>query len=214
MKTLDSDQEKIAKIADLLRRQTLEPAEEESRRIIDQANEEAERIVRQAKADAEALVTEARQETERQRQVFNSSLQQATQQSLEALRQHIQKSLFSDELDLEVARAGSDPALISKLIEALIDAVSRDGTEADFTAVIPRSVSKEAVKSLLADRIVRRLKEGDLVLGDFAGGARVRLDNRHLILDMSDTALLELLRRYVGKEFRDLLFGASTTRGP
>ena len=52
MKSLEKGEEKIQKICDVLRRETLEPAQLEAEGVIEQAKEKAAGIVREAEQNA------------------------------------------------------------------------------------------------------------------------------------------------------------------
>ena len=206
MKTLDKGADKIEKISELLRKQTLEPAQAEAEKLRREAREDAAFTVAEAKAQAEELVKNARLEIERERAVFHSSLKQASKQTLETLRQAIEYKLFDEELDLVVVAGSADPKGIARLIEAIVRAVEEEGISSDLAACIPKAISKEEVAGLLAKQILVKLP-GGIKLGGFAGGAQVELVDKQIRLDVSDEALIELLKRYVRKSFRELLFG-------
>ncbi len=207
MQTLEKGQDKIAAICKTLTVETIEPAKEEAAQIVDRAKAEAAKIVSQAKKEAESLHDRARQEIAKERNVFNSSLLQAGKQGVEALRQDIEEKLFNQELATIVEKGSTDPKLIATLIEALVAAVAKEGTQADLTAVIPKAVSAADVTSALGKSVVDRLKGGAVQVGSFKGGAQLKWHDRKLTLDFSDGAVQELLSQYVRKDFRKLLFG-------
>lgn len=205
-KTLDTGQDKIEKIATLLRRQTLEPAEAEAQHLIETARADAAIIIKKAQEEAQGLLSVARVEVERLQRVFHSSLSQASEQALESLRQSVEK-LFNAELDLETARASADPKLIARLIEAIVETIQREGASAELTATVAKAVTPQQIFALLSAQVVKKLQEREIGIGEFAGGARVRLHDRQFTLDVSDVALRDLLKRYVRRDFRKLLFG-------
>jgi V/A-type H+/Na+-transporting ATPase subunit E len=206
-KTLDTGQDKIEKIADLLRRQTLEPAEAEAQHLIDVARADADQIRREASQEAEETLMAARSEIERERRVFLASLTQASKQALELLRQYILREFFSQQLDLEVAAGTAQPQLIARLLDAIVQAIQTEGLRTEVSALIPKTVTPAQIIALLAQATLARLGPDGVQIGDFAGGAQVRLRDRQLVLDISDEALRELLKRFVRKDFRKALFG-------
>jgi V/A-type H+-transporting ATPase subunit E len=208
MKTLEKGQDKIQKICDKIRRETLEPAKEEAESIIVAAKKKAEEIVKEAEHHAEQLIKQAKVKIEQERTIFHSSLQQAAKQMLESLRQQIEVSFFNEELQSVLAKNLSHPQLIADLINSLVKAVEKEGIRTDFSAVIPRSVSPDDVTDLLLDSIKKRLQAAPLEIGHFAGGAQVKLVGRKMTLDLTDQALKELLANYVRKDFRQIVFGS------
>ncbi len=142
----------------------------------------------------------------KEKELVVSSMKAASRQAVEALKQEIENTLFNRELTEWIEKEGSDPKIASQFINALVAAIEKDGVSADFSAYIASKISKEKVNALLAKDILAKLKKKSVVLGDFAGGVQIKLHDRNLTLDLSDTALKELLARYVRKDFRELIF--------
>jgi V/A-type H+-transporting ATPase subunit E len=208
MKQLEKGQDKIDKICEILKKETLEPAQRQAQDIIDEALEKAERIVADADKQAERIIGQARLLTEQERNVFQSSLSQAAKQSVEALRQSVEHKLFNEELTKVVDETTADPKIIAKLIDCIVQAIGKEGVDTDLTAVIPKQVSAESVNRLLIEGILKRLKDQSVTVGTFAGGAQVKLLGKKMTIDISDKALKELLAGYVRKDFRKLIFNA------
>lgn len=206
MKTFKTGQQKIQEICDVLRRDTLDPAQKEAQTIIDEAKERAEEIIKQAQRHAEDLLNEVRRNIEQERNVFNSSLAQAGRQSLESLRQSIEQKLFNEELHTQIAGHTADPKVIANLINAIVKAIDKDGVQADLTAIIPAAAPAKEIIPLLAEGVLNKLKNKSLALGDFDGGVKVRLEGKKLVLDISNEEIEDLLQRYLRKDFRKLIF--------
>jgi len=205
-KTLEKSEDKLRKICDALRKDTLEPAQAEAAKIIADAHTKKERIIREGHQEIKESLQEARAEIEKQRNVFHSSLQQAGKQALESLRQAIEHDLFGYELQRIVEETSANPKLIAKLIEAIVEAIKKEGVETELSAVVAKSVSSKEVNHLIGERILGKLKEKGVTLGSFSGGVQVKLIDRKITLDITDHALMELLAGYVRKDFRNLLF--------
>lgn len=207
MEKFEKGTDKIQKICDTLRKETLEPAKQEAQSIVAEAHAKAARIVKEAEHEAKALHEHARKSIEQERNVFQSSLEQAARQSLEALRQAIEHELFNKELEKVIERQTADPAIIVKVINAIVEALQKDGLSADLSAVIPKHVSTEQVNALLLQNVVSKLREKGVALGDFAGGAEVKVHGKRLTIDITDKTLQEILAGYARKDFRQLIFG-------
>jgi V/A-type H+/Na+-transporting ATPase subunit E len=205
-KTLETGQDKIQKICDVLRRETLEPAEAEAQKIIEEAKKRAEQILLEAKKQIEKQQVDAKKSIEQERNVFQSSLAQAAKQSTEALRQAIEHKLFNPELHNLVGKQSSEPQVIANLITILVKAIEKEGLEADISAYIPSAVSPKEVNQYLAENILNKLKNQSVTIGDFGGGAKLRLEGKRLMLDISDAEIEELLRKFLRKDFRKLIF--------
>ncbi len=207
MKTLEKDQDKIQKISNKLRHEILEPAQEEARKIIEEARKKAAHIQSEAEKQAEELIQAGRKAIEQERNVFHSSLQQAAKQVMEALRQSIEHSLFNEELHKILTHSTANPKVIANLITAIVEAIEKEGVSVDLSAVIPKAVSVKEVNDFLIDSILKKLKEHSVILGDFAGGAKIKLINKNLTIDISEETLMDLISRYIRKDFRKLIFG-------
>lgn len=206
VKSLDTGKDKIQKICDILRRETLEPAGEQAEKIVSDARAEAERLLAQAREQVAELEAAAHQRILQERSVFDSSVNQAVRQSVETLRQQVEGRLFSEELGHTLASATADPKVIATLINSLVEAIDREGIGVDLAAIVAKTVKVEEVNNFLLERVAELLKEG-VQVGDFRGGAKLRLSDRQITIDISDEALVELLGRYLRKDFRAKLFG-------
>lgn len=207
MKTLEQGKDKIQKICDKLRIETLEPAQQEAAQIIEEANARAEQILAEARGEAEGYLHEARKQIEQERNVFKSSLAQAGKQSLEALRQSIEKDLFNDQLVSTVEKESAKPDFVAKILEAIVAAVERDGVSADFAAILPETVSKEELARSIGAAVMKKLEKHPFTISEFRGGVQLKLVDRKMTVDISDETLKELLAGYVRKDFHTLLFG-------
>lgn len=210
MKTLEKAQDKIKKISEELRREALEPAHAEAKDILEKARIKAAEVVSAAEKQAEKLLEEVRQVIVQERNVFQSSLQQAAKQAIEALKQSIEKRLFNDQLQKILKGQEADPAVIARLIDAIVNAIKKEGLSADISATIPKVVSVEEVNRLLAGEVLNALKNHAIELGDFAGGVKIKLIDKNMVIDMSEESLKEMLAKYMRKDFRKLIFAPST----
>lgn len=208
MRSLEKGQDKIQKICDKLRHETLEPAEQEAQRILEEARKKADAIRAEAEFHAEQLLKQARGQIEQERNVFHSALQQAAKQMVEGLRQEIEHKLFNEELQNILEKQLADPKMIAELINGVVKAIEKEGLATDLTAVIPRLISPDDVNTLLIENVRKRLKGKPLEIGAFAGGAQVKLHGKKMTIDLSDQAIKELLAQYIRKDFRKLIFSS------
>lgn len=206
MDNLETGKDKIKKICEVLKNETLEPAKQEGQRIVEGAHQQANTIVRAAEKKAADILAAAQEKIEKEKQLFKSSLVQACKQGKEALRQDIEEKLFNQELSSWIEKNTADPKTAATLISALVAALEKEGTSADFSAIIPKSLSADKVNVLLTQDILKKLKEKSVVVGDFIGGVQLKLHDQKLTLDLNDQALKELLGQYLRKDFRDILF--------
>lgn len=210
MRTLEKGQEKINKICSILRQETLEPAKKQAEEIIEEGRKQAEQIIIEAQKNADGLTAAAKANIEQERNVFNSSLQQAAKQSLESLRQEIENSFFNEHLQTLIAKEGSNPDIIAKLVNAIVKALEKDGLSSDISAVVSSAIDPQEINTLLLKEVLNSLKEKGVLGGNFTSGTQVKINNKNITIDITDEALKELLSNYVvRKDFRKMIFNAS-----
>ncbi len=207
MSKLQTGHDKVKEICEAIKQDALNPAQQEASGLLDDARMKAEQVVANAKHEAETLIANARTKIAQEKSVFQSTLTQASKQSMEALRQSIEHTLFNDQLDALIAKSATDNDLVAKLISAMVNAVDKEGLSCDFSALVPKTFKEEVVNHTLLASVKDKLREKGVVIGDFDGGAKLRLNDKKVTIDISDHALKELLTRYVRKDFRKLLFG-------
>jgi len=208
LKETDTGQEKVKKICDLLRRETLEPAQKEAQTLLEEAKRQAQEILLSAKNEAEKIQKQAEQDREREMVVFQSSLHQACKQSLAALREDIERRFFQEGLMNLVREPMQDPKVIATLIQAVVQAIEKGGLDVDLDVVVPKNVSLQSIHACLLQNTVDRLKSKDLLVGPIRGGIAVKLLQDNITIDLTDEALIELVSTYMQKQFREVLFQA------
>jgi len=207
MKGLETGKDKVKKICDILRKETLEPARDEAEQIISNGTKEAEKIIQAALDKASKIIREAEEEIERQRKMFHSSITQACKKTIETLKQQIEEKLFNQELSRLVLKQTQDPKALAGLITVLIEAIEKKGLDTDLSVAIPAAIPAREVNMLLAKEILDRLKEKSVLLAPIAGGIELKFHKDKMTLDISDQALIELVSNYARKDFREFLFG-------
>ena len=77
----------------------------------------------------------------------------------------------------------------------------------DISVFIPKVVDVDEVAKVLTKSMFEKL-EGKLVaLDNLHAGVQVQIEKKNMRIDVSDEALLDLVARFIRKEFRNLLFG-------
>lgn len=206
MKGLETGKDKIQKICDSLRKETLEPAKQEAREIVENAHMQASEIVAEAKEKAASMMQDAEKEMEEKKRVFHASLSLACRQGIEQLKQKIEKDLFNHELASLVAKEMSDPKVIANLLNNFMKSMEEKGIDEEFVAVIPKGISPRSINDLLASKVLDRLHNRSVVVGEFGGGVQIQLKGRQITIDISDAFVRELIAQYIRRDLRDLVF--------
>jgi V/A-type H+-transporting ATPase subunit E len=212
MKGMETGKDKVKKICDILRKETLEPAQLEADEIVQRAHKQADEMIAAARSAIEKMNIEARQEIERQKNIFQSSLTQACKQALEALKESIEEKLFNQELSRLLGTVTQDPKVLEQLITAVIKAIDKEGIDANLSVFIPASVPARSVNALLAKDVIERLKEKSVLVGPMTGGIEVKLHKENITIDITDAALKEIVSGYIRKDFREILFGKNSSK--
>ena len=200
--------DKVKKICDALKTETLDPARREAERLVRDAETKAGHIVEEGRAQAKALIADAHRAIEQEKQTAEAALKLAARQSLESLKQMIEKDLFNKELLSLIEGELSNSAVVAKIVETIVSAIQKDGIEADLEAYIPQALPADEINKALSRSVVERLKGQSVTLSEISGGAEVKLIDDHITLDLSDGALHELLARYMRDDLRKLVFQA------
>lgn len=208
MKGSESGKEKVKKICDILRKETLEPALQERDEIIQRAHLEAEKILQDARERAKDFLIEAGAEVERGKAIYQASLNQASKQAVQLLRQIIEEKLFNHELSQLFLKPLQNPQVIADLITVVVKAIEKEGKEVDLSVFIPGTIPAHEINVLLSKEILAKLKEKSVLVSTIGGGIEVKLRNENITLDLSNTALNELIGNYIRKDFRETFFGA------
>lgn len=210
MEILDSGKDKVKKICDSLKKQTLDPAKQEAKGIIDQAIKDAEKIVKRAKDEAKEIYEENRKKILQEKKAFQSSLNLASLQTIEVLRQEIEENLFNKQIASLFTKATLKEEVVAEFINVIVEALKKEGLDAPLEVMIPRALSKTSVAEKLTKQVIEKIKEKELTLSEITGGAKVKLVKQHLILEMSDQSLQTLFIKFIRDDFRALLFETKT----
>ncbi|MBI3211110.1 MAG: V-type ATP synthase subunit E [Simkania negevensis] len=202
----DTGEEKVKKICEVIKEETLEPAKKEAQVILAKAQEEASRLIRQAHKEVERIAQDEKKRLEEDRSIFESSIHLACKKTLETLRQEIEEKLFNEELSHLFKKEMQNPHLIADLINAVVQGLEREGIDANLQAIIPSKVSAKEVNARLAQGILDRLTAKSVQLGEITGGAEVKVVDQHMTLEVSDEALKHLVASYVRDDFRSIVF--------
>lgn len=208
METIETGKDKVKKICEVLRKETLEPAISEAKSILQTAQGNADQIIEEARAKAARIIEEAEREIEKRYAVFKTALNQGARQSVEWLKQEIEERFLNHNLAEMISKSSSSPKVISDMIKAVIKAIEEEGLETDLSAVIPSAVDPQDVNALLGKDLLEKLREKSVLIGTKKGGVELKLHKENITIDLSDTALLELMIQYVRKDFHQYFFAS------
>jgi len=206
MKSVDTGKEKVKKICEVLRKETIDPAKKEGDQIIAKAKHSAEGIVADAKKEAARLLDEARSKIEEERNVFKASINLACKKSIDMLKQSVEEKLFNPQLAEFCKAATNDSKVAADLISVIIKSIEKEGVDGDLKAVVSKDVDLDAVNKAILKGAIEKLKSKSVEVGSIEGGVQVKIVDQNLTIDMSDESLKNLLASFVRDDFRSVIF--------
>ncbi len=201
-----SAQDKLQQICDALRIETLKPAEEEAERIVDNAKEQAKRIVQEAKDEAQRIILSAEEDATQKLKQGEAALVLAGKRSLERLKQAVEQKIFKESLAEWLGSVIASPEVSAKLVSALLQALETQGVTGSIMAYVGKHVNPRDVNELLGKEVLSKLEDKSVSIGNFVGGAQLKVVDKNWVIDISSEALLDLLMRYLQKDFREMIF--------
>ena len=196
--------EKIQKICDALKRETIEPAQQEAARLVEQAKQTADTLIHDAKRRIEEMEREAAARIEQKQNVFEASLSLSAKQALEALKQRIERKVCRDHIAHLVRKETQRPDVIATMIKAMLGVLEKEGLHANLEIGIPKQVDIEEVTQALTAEALAGM--GELAISEAGGGITLRMSDDSLTLSLSDETLTELFVSLVRDDFRKLFF--------
>ena len=208
----------VQDLIDRIRNQGVEAAEKEAGRIVCEAEAKAAKLLADAKAECARMREQAGKDIAADRTAGLEALRVSARDAVLDLKERVSKE-FEVFVRRLVTKATQDEELIRALVLVLagraVDEVIRDKdmhilvSKALLTGTPDeelRAHGKDIILALSSDM----LREGvELIPAEgIDGGARVRLVDEDLEIDLSDRAITRLLRERVLPRFRRILEGA------
>ena len=208
----------VQELIDRIRDQGVQAAQTEADRVLRDARQQAQEIVAQAKAEADAAQAKAREEIEAYRQASLDALRLAARDTvldLEArvlarFEEFVKRLVVSATRDRELVRSivlvlaghAAEEFIQDKEVEVRISSSLLEGP----TGPVFKEEGKLAILGLSSDM----LREGLVLVPDseIEGGARVRLVQDKLEIDLSDRAIARLISQRLIPRFKAIMEGA------
>lgn len=204
---METGKDKVKKICDVLRKETLEPSQKQAEEILEQANLQAQEIIAQAYLKQKQLFSDAREQMQKERAIFQSSLSQTSKQVIETLKQEIKGNLFHKGLLHLLKSEMNKPEVLSRLINAVIDAIEKEGIESDLSVYISEAVPAREVNALLLQNILEKLQEKSVLIeSSIHGGIKLKVHDKDISIEITDASLEELIERYSRRDFHEIIF--------
>lgn len=214
MKDTDKSSEGVQNLIDRIRDQGVQAAQSEAERLLSAARKQAAEIVAKAKAEADAERAQAKQEIEAHRAASMDALQLAARDTVLDLKARV-VARFEEFVKRLVVSATHDEQLIRDIVLVLAgraaDSLIKDKqvevriSRALLGEQTLQEEGKQAIQALYSDM----LREGlELVADDeVQGGARIRLVDEKLEVDLSDRTVAKLISQRMVPRFKAIMEG-------
>jgi V/A-type H+-transporting ATPase subunit E len=206
MEPLEQGKQKLSEICDLLRKDTLEPAQKEASSIIENAKAESQKLINTAKGKAQAVIEDAHKKNEQERILFNTSLDVAATQTFSKLKEEIETKLFNRQLKHLVQQIVDDPKNVARLVNVMVEAIAKEGLNGNLLLQLGKAINPEKISELLIKEVADQLEKKEIPIETISGGVVICLKDKQMSVDMSDEALRDLLGTYLRPSFREILF--------
>lgn len=206
MEALEKGKAKLGEICDILKKETLEPAQNEAKSIVDSAKNESGQIIEKAHAEAKQILDAAMAKIDQERKLFENSMDLASKQTFDELRQRVEQHLFGIEISKLSQEMIQSHELISKLIATIANAIEKEGLAANLSFALSSSIQPEEISKHLVKEIAEKLKGGEIKVESIESGAVIKVAEDNLKIEVSEQSIKELMGSFLRESFREILF--------
>jgi len=186
---LEKSDNKVKEISDILYKETILPAKEESERIINDAKEAAAKIIHKAQEEAQQLLERNREQMADEKKVHESSIDLAIKQAVATLKGEIM-SIFNNELMTSLKETMDDQNNCQNVLDALLEGIKKDGVSSDLKLSVSKKVNFDDLANMIISRVEKRLEKGDMPV---SSGVALLIKDKKLTLKITDQTCNELL---------------------
>ena len=212
----------IEALIDKLRQQGVDKGRSEADQILRDAEKEADLLLKQAREEADAMLSKARRDVAQKQQAGEDALKMAARDLLLDVKESLARS-FTDQVERLIEQQMDNPEFVRKMILELVSR-TRDTAGIDHAdkveVLLPETVigldelrrnadeyKTGRLSQFVQSLSVELLREGVSFNTHTGSGIRVRLTGREVEVDLTDSAVSQLLLRHLQPRFRALLEG-------
>jgi vacuolar-type H+-ATPase subunit E/Vma4 len=186
---LESSDKKVKEICDLLYKETILPAKEESEQRILDAKKHAEEIIFSAKEQAKAIFEEGEKKLAGEKKIYEATLELAITRALEVLKAGVMNLLNGDLLSSLKATL-SEKQVCKNIVSALLEGIKKDGINADLRLQVSKHVDFDELADALIGQVFGRLEKGDIPI---ESGVALTIKDKKITLKVTEETIKELL---------------------
>ncbi len=186
----------------------LSKGKEEAQRLVEEADRKATEIIASAQAKAESIIKAAETKANELRKNGETELSLAGRQSLDVIKQNIEKAIVAKALDAPIKEANADPVFIREILLTL--AANWEGAKSgkvELRALLPKD--KEAKLGKEIEKSATGILQAGIEIGfseSVKSGFRVGPRDGSYYISFSDDDFKALLGEYISPLIYNLLF--------
>jgi V/A-type H+/Na+-transporting ATPase subunit E len=207
MKHLDSGSEKIKKICDAIRHETLEPAKQQAKAIVEQASDQAANIIQEARNQAESIMEASKLQYEKEKQIFEASMIHSSKLFKEKLKQEIEQHFLVPSLDKIASNIFNDAKMTAQVVSAIVEGWKKQSASSDLVAIVSSGINKEEFAKALTSEVRSRMM--DIKSQDSISGVILKSQGENLRIEISQNQLAEALMNALRQDFRKFFYQGS-----
>ncbi len=212
----------IEALIDKLRQEGVDKGRSEAGQILRDAEKEADLLLKQAREEADAMISKAKREVAQKQQAGEDALKMAARDLLLDVKESLARS-FTDQVERLIEQQMNNPEFVQRMVLELVGRTAKSAglDEAEQVEVLlPENVigldelrrnadeyKTGRLSQFVQSLSVELLRDGVSFNTHTGSGIRVRLVGKEVEVDLTDSAVSQLLLRHLQPRFRALLEG-------
>ena len=208
MRLLETGNDKVKKICEVLKRETIDPARQQAESIIEEAKAEAEKIIASAEQKSTKMLKETEDKIASQQEVFKASIQVAFKQSIGKLKSEIFTKVFQQGLLQKIRDGFQDPNILGECLKVICQSLNSMGSNVDPLIIVSKKFDKNQLSQMIVKLGLEHLQNKIIPKGDFSSGIQIRIENENLTIDITDQAVEQLILKFSSDTLKKLIFNS------
>ncbi len=212
----------IDALIERLRQEGVDKGRTEASQILRDAEKEADLLLKQAREEADAMISKAQREVAQKQQAGEDALKMAARDLLLDVKESLARS-FTDQVERLIEQQMDNSEFVQRMVLELVGRTATDASlnEADnIEVLLPENVigldelrrnadeyKTGRLSQFVQSLSVELLRDGVSFNTHGGAGIRVRLVGKEVEVDLTDSAVSQLLLRHLQPRFRALLEG-------
>jgi vacuolar-type H+-ATPase subunit E/Vma4 len=185
----ETSKNKVKEISDLLYKETILPAKEESERILADAREVAHSIIHKAQQEAKEIREKNSRQMSDERKIHEGSIDLAVKQALATLKSDIM-NVFRKDLLTNLKTTLNEQQVLVGVVKALINGIQSQGIKCDMKLCVAKEVNFDELSDAVISSVEKKLEKGDISI---SSGVELVLKDKKVSLKITEHTCGELL---------------------